>query len=488
MTLLPAALGGPTIVYDVIECRSCKLEGCLCINGSEALTAAAPMDPPWMGIARPLNSSDPYLLTWEKDPQNPINFTGGPQTGGANPGSLWWNEQLEHFNLLALSHGGAEGGTAVTALAPEVGTMGKMYRYETRDRTFHNWTRQEVFSSHSGNGGQWFMGLPRTVDGTPAPAGSPTHILTSGDGGAFAFGDYHEANDSWVPAPAEWSVSNTASGPDSAWMATQNASGRVLNVGWATVCGGASALTILRELKYDVAHKALVSNPVEELEQLRTSSLANMTAPISIPAGGSSEIPGTAHNDAAASSDVLITFELPADGSAVAFGACVLASSGPRGGGLGQPEVGGPWRPGGLCGDAANSSGVPVLANLSAVDPEDGTRSGTVSIGVQRLPHPVFITIYKDETEFDMRILVDRCIVEAFVMGGRHAFTSMGPQDAHEAGKNPVPSVPGTAMLLMAETAITVKSAQVYSMGCGWTDPPYIGEGPFTVDGRTVEY
>eukprot|EP01045_Picozoa_sp_COSAG04_P015621 COSAG04_NODE_1246_length_7582_cov_2.322555_9_plen_192_part_01 len=141
VSLLPAALGGPTIVYDVIECRSCKLEGCLCINGSEALTAAAPMDPPWMGIARPLNSSDPYLLTWEKDPQNPINFTGGPQTGGANPGSIWWNEQLEHFNLLALSHGGAEGEAAATALAPEVGTMGKMYRYETRDRTFHNWTR-----------------------------------------------------------------------------------------------------------------------------------------------------------------------------------------------------------------------------------------------------------------------------------------------------------------------------------------------------------
>ena len=43
-------------------------------------------------------------------------------------------------------------------------------------------------------------------------------------------------------------------------------------------------------------------------------------------------------------------------------------------------------------------------------------------------------------------------------------------------------------MLLMAETAITVKSAQVYSMGCGWSDPPYMGEGPFMVAGRTVEY
>ena len=66
------------------------------------------MDPPRMGLARAINNSDPLLLEWRKDARNPFNFTGGPSTGGANPGSIWWNEELGHFNLLALSHGGFE--------------------------------------------------------------------------------------------------------------------------------------------------------------------------------------------------------------------------------------------------------------------------------------------------------------------------------------------------------------------------------------------
>ena len=110
VSLLPGSLGGPTIVYDVIECRSCIKPGCKCIwgNGTACagpcpapdggliaplpaaqVGASAPMDPPWMGIARAANASDEYLLVWEKDSNNPINFTGGPQTGGANAGSIW---------------------------------------------------------------------------------------------------------------------------------------------------------------------------------------------------------------------------------------------------------------------------------------------------------------------------------------------------------------------------------------------------------------
>lgn len=81
-------------------------------------------------------------------------------------------------------------------------------------------------------------------------------------------------------------------------------------------------------------------------------------------------------------------------------------------------------------------------------------------------------------------------IVEAFLLGGRHSFTSMGPQDVAERAKGAVPGVPGTAIMLMSlgHTAITVKSAEIYSMGCGWTDPPYMGEGPFQIEGRTVPY
>ena len=142
-----------------------------------------------------------------------------------------------------------------------------------------------------------------------------------------------------------------------------------------------------------------------------------------------------------------------------------------------------------ICGDAANSTGIPVLANLSAAS-ANGTRTGTVSIGVLNTMsgHPVHVTVSKSESVFDMRILIDRCIVEAFVLGGRHSFTSMGPQDVVERRKGAVPGTPGTAILLIGHTAITVKSAEVHAIGCGWTDPPYMGDGPFQVEGRTVVY
>ena len=164
-----------------------------------------------------------YLMQWEKDPSNPINFTGGPQTGGANAGSIWWNDKLNHFNLLALSH--SSKGSSAASLATtynrhrhsngnerEPLTTGSNFRYETTDATFHNWTRTEVFSSHGGEGGQWFMRLPPTVDGAPPPPGTPTHIITSGDGGQFAFGDYDKATDQFTPS-VEWGTSNFAAGP-----------------------------------------------------------------------------------------------------------------------------------------------------------------------------------------------------------------------------------------------------------------------------------
>ena len=66
-----------------------------------------------------------------------------------------------------------------------------------------------------------------------------------------------------------------------------------------------------------------------------------------------------------------------------------------------------------------------------------------------------------------------RCIVEAFVMGGRADFTSPSPPTVNN-------SAPGTAVKLFSGTGIRVSSATVHSMGCGWTDPPYIGDGPFT--------
>ena len=58
-------------------------------------------------------------------------------------------------------------------------------------------------------------------------------------------------------------------------------------------------------------------------------------------------------------------------------------------------------------------------------------------------------------------------------MGGRASFTSSGPSTLNG-------TAPGTAVKLFSETGVDVSRAEVHTMGCGWTDPPYIGDGPFT--------
>jgi hypothetical protein len=58
-------------------------------------------------------------------------------------------------------------------------------------------------------------------------------------------------------------------------------------------------------------------------------------------------------------------------------------------------------------------------------------------------------------------------------------------------GGNARTGVPGTAIMLMARTAISVKNASVHALGCGWTDPPYLGfpnETMMTIPGRTIQY
>ena len=96
----------------------------------------------------------------------------------------------------------------------------------------------------------------------------------------------------------------------------------------ASVCGGASALTIMREITTDAAAKTLVANPVEEFALLRTGTLANVTTPIVIRAGTTLMVAGTANVDAAASSDIEVAFALPDANRPAVFGVCVLATPG----------------------------------------------------------------------------------------------------------------------------------------------------------------
>jgi hypothetical protein len=135
-----------------------------------------------LSVARPADPGDPELTHWEKDATNPVHFVNG--TGPSwQPGQLWKNG--DHLNFVAADQ-----------------------RFFSMDlETMHSWTVEPRgfggFPS-GGNGGQWFQKLPRTVDGSPAPAGSPTHIIsTSGrsPGFSFALGWYHTDNESFTLGP-----------------------------------------------------------------------------------------------------------------------------------------------------------------------------------------------------------------------------------------------------------------------------------------------
>eukprot|EP01046_Picozoa_sp_COSAG06_P045352 COSAG06_NODE_6257_length_3011_cov_2.619849_1_plen_229_part_10 len=187
----------------------------------------------------------------------------------------------------------------------------------------------------------------------------------------------------------------------------------------------------------------------------------------------------TATQDAAASADVVATFALPAEATTddASYGVCVLSDPS-------TPNV-----------------GIAVVANVSAAD--NATRIRTVSAwiglcgdstgwshGYGRRTHGQF-PIFPGETQLDFRVLCDRSIVEAFLMGGRGVF-SQGTNDAFPGSGNRTWSPGGgsnsnlslskaypTAVQAVAGgTETTIASVQVYSMGCGWTEQPWCATPP----------
>ena len=131
--------GKPVIMFDCFNVPDCRPPAAP--NASSNAAAASPYeyrqsrrqrqelvwtrvesgDPPIVGVARPVDPSDPNLTNWAKDPANPIAVSG---THGAYAGpSTIWQSPSGTYNMLM--GGGSRGATA---------------RYESTDPTLHNWT------------------------------------------------------------------------------------------------------------------------------------------------------------------------------------------------------------------------------------------------------------------------------------------------------------------------------------------------------------
>ena len=127
-------------------------------------------------------------------------------------------------------------------------------------------------------------------------------------------------------------------------------------------------------------------------------------------------------------------------------------------------------------GAAVPFGGVLTVVNFTAATPDaNGTITALASIvtldpcggGSAPVPKQVPFAIRRGETTLMLRILVDRSIVEAFVMGGRAVLT--------KAFNPSVLYVPDTHVAVHAwgSAAITVESLDVFAMGCGWASAPY---------------
>jgi len=361
ISMLPAEDGGPVIIYDAQDGKMSR--------GNLG-------DRPILGVARLKDPKDKYLMTWTRDANNPVQFTGAP---AAFPGQVWKNG--DHWNFVMQ---GA--------------------RYTTTDKSFHSWTNAGKMVGLGENGGQWWTPVPNQADGIPPPAGVPNRIVNVGGGDQFLFGSYGADNETFTP----WSPEGETPGREaklergtSGWFGSQMANDRMLMIGWAMPDFHGDAgkgidfltrLTLLREIHFDNKTMNLVSNPVNELANLRTGILASKKGLDLSPKPMA--IQGT-EGGAAASADITVTFSGFSTAQDTVFGACVLTNSSAVG-------------------------GMGVTVTVHAPSGTQGRRAAVAlgPCGDQRPKSSGSVPLF-DETALTVRITPDRSVADFFVQGGR---------------------------------------------------------------------
>jgi hypothetical protein len=275
-------------------------------------------------------------------------------------------------------------------------------------------------------------------------------------------------------------VYSEAPGSDGGWWTAGYESGglgapdapggdRLLNLGWV-VKEQHGALTVPRELRWEPATFGLLANPVEELASLRNGSIA-AAANLTVEAGTPQLLQGT-EGGRAISADVELAWVLPpTTAGSSTFGVRVLsapvAQAEPRGDPAADAGVGTRTDLG-----ANHTSGVTVTVTVAAAT-ADGSRAamltvfgcgsvaprGTTACGTQATAARHRFAVLGGEQLLSMRVLVDRTIVEAFVQGGRVAYTKLHtPTDWRHSAVH----------LLSSNGSAVCATAKVWTMGCGW--------------------
>lgn len=407
------APGGPFILYD------------------------DPPEPSHVSLARAANLSDPTLAAWDKDPNaTPVDF-GDRRV--MFPGNIWGDGAGRYYALV----------DSVSNATPTRGQHATVALFRAASPSFEKWELvNNSFFNKTALGSAVFLPVPGSP-GLELNASSRRRYMINGNGNGahFQVGDFD---------PSSLTLENVSEPQlvdkgNWAWVTTGYAAdGRMVQLGWMNTAGSASGyasspsrLTCVREVTYDPATDELRLYPLQEYASLHTSILANTsTLPLS-PA--LHYIAPT--NVGADASDLALTFDLAPGAAASFFGAVVLVS----------PSV---------------SGGVVFNVSVTATRP-DGQRAvslegraladlGPVAVGAAAEGSSAPILIDNATTHVELRVLVDRSSAEAFILGGRQAFT-VTTNKILPANR----TASGVALFGSAGTAAT---GTLHAMGCGWAE------------------
>ncbi len=354
LTVDPDVNGGePLILYDIVPAPEPQ-------NDTESVDLG---DLPLLGVARPTDPSDPELTEWTKDINNPVDFSGGP--GASFPSQVW--KTGDHYNFIA---NGVRFSTTDASLHqwkafnrsegwPGGGNGGQWFQklpepIDSKAISVHGGpTPNYVVNVRNGN--QYVLGrytpekqlFQYSVRGNssacrccPFP---PTCLVERHCSGRGSAGQQNcTAGISEIPV--------TDSGNQFTWGAIQNAGRRMMNVAWINSIpefdygvsnyhhnhqghkAGVrpkpslppnSALSLVRELKYDAYTSQLVANPLPEISLLHVATLLPPTSMTLLP-GKLATIP-LADKRVGAEIDFNASFKLKSRGT-TSFGVSVLAN------------------------------------------------------------------------------------------------------------------------------------------------------------------
>jgi len=400
-------------------------------------------DAPRVGQARPADVTDPYMVEWVFGPRN-ASFEGFPCSF---PGKVWRSEVGPYWNMVCALNG-------VTPWARYTSTDPDLLHWTLADPSF---TKPHGVNKDAQAGDLWNP-IPN------APPQGPTHMINFNTGQGFYLGTYDAQLEVFnITSGPQWidvGSGGTPFGPSAHWAAVSNdfsVEPRVLWVAW--VLQPPSALSLVRELFYDRVSGSLASFPVVEYETLRNKTFAENEDWGMLSPGSLKTFP-TLPPEAGGALDLLVSFVPPLSTPASRFGVAVRApTTGPQGAaGFVEFSIGAP--------DARTGVRVVnVTGNMAYLEPINGK---PVCWDGGNLCPSNSTLLFPGET-LDVRILVDRPIIETFVLGGRFAWAVA----ADWVPKGPFRRYnPANSSIHFynydGESSVGIKNVSVYGMGCGW--------------------